>query len=115
VDQVDWRHTNAALGVCWQVLDPAWLLAFDAGPVVGWATLAGAGFQSNRRQSVFDYGAAAGLRAGRRFGRWNAWAEWRTTVWAQSQRATLTGASSGADLPRVDTAVSLGLSVALFQ
>lgn len=113
--QVDWQHTTAAVGVCWHVLDPSWLLSLDAGPAAGWATLAGSGYSPSRRQRSFEYGVAGGLRAGRSFGRWTVWAEWRTNLWAQVQRATLTGSPSGAELPQVDTAVSLGLSAVLFR
>ncbi len=115
--QVDWGHTTGALGVCWRALDPSWLLSLDAGPTAGWATLAGSGFEPNRKPYSFEYGVVAGLRAGRNFGRWTVWAEWRTNLWAQVQRATATGDSSGAgaELPRVDTAVALGLSAMLFE
>ena len=114
--QVDWRHTTAALGVGWRVLDPAWLFSLDAGPVAGWATLAGRGFDvANRTQRSFEYGVEAGVRAGRILGRFTPWVEWRTNLWAGVQRATLTGAASAAELPRVDTTVGLGLSVALFR
>ena len=115
--QVDWRHTTAALGVCWRVLDPSWLLSLDAGPTAGWATLAGSGFEPDRQPHSFEYGVAAGLRAGRSFGRWTVWAEWRTNLWAQVQRATATGDSSGAgaELPQGDTSVGLGLSAMLFE
>jgi hypothetical protein len=115
--QVDWQHTSASASVLWRVIDPFWLLSLDAGPVAGWATLAGRGFSPSRQQRSFEYGVTAGLRAGRSFGRWNVWAEWRTNLWGQGQRATLTGAaySSSADLSQVDTAVGLGLSVMLFR
>jgi hypothetical protein len=113
--RVDWQHTIAALGVCWRVLDPAWLLALDAGPVAGWATLVGSGFSANRKQRSFEYGAQAGLRAGRSFGRWTLWAEWRTTLWARLQRATVDGADSRVQLPQVDAAVSIGFSAMLFR
>jgi hypothetical protein len=83
--------------------------------VAGWATLTGSGFFPNRQQRSFEYGVAAGLRAGRSFGRFALWAEWRTHLWAQRQRATVTGADSGAELSQLDTAVSLGLSLMLFQ
>jgi hypothetical protein len=109
--QVGWRHNTVALGLCWHTLDPPWLLALDAGPVAGWATLAGSGFSTNRQNRSFEYGVAAGLRTGRSFGRWTLWAEWRTTLWAQHQRARATGADDGAELPQVDAAVSLGLSM----
>jgi hypothetical protein len=115
--QVDWTHTTASLGLCWRLRDPFWLLSLDAGPASGWATLAGSGFSLDRRQRAFEYGVAAGLRAGRRLGRWTVWAEWRTTLWAQVQRATVTGdpSGAGAELSQIDTAVALGLSVMLFR
>jgi hypothetical protein len=113
--RVDWRRTSAALGVCWHLRDPSWLFSLDAGPVAGWATLAGSGFSPNDQNSSFDYGFAAGLRAGRSFGRWSLWAEWRTNLWAQVQRATVTGADFARELPQLDTAVSLGLSAMLFR
>jgi hypothetical protein len=113
--QVDWQRTTAAAGLSWRILDSSWLLALDAGPVVGWATLAGSGFSPSRQQRSFDYGAAAGLRAGRSFGRFALWAEWRTNVWTQVQRATLTGSDSSANLPQVDISVGLGLSLVLFR
>jgi hypothetical protein len=113
--RVDWQHTTTALGVCWRVLDPAWLLSFDAGPVAGWATLVGSGFSPNRKNRSFEYGVAAGLRAGRSFARFSVWAQWRTNLWAQIQRATVTGADVGEELPQADTTVSLGLSLMLFR
>lgn len=113
--RVDWRHTNAALGASWHLLDPDWLLSIDVGPAAGWATLSGIGFSADRQQRSFEYGAAAGLRAGRTFGRFAVWAEWRMNLWAQVQRATVTGATAGADLPQADTVVGLGFSVLLFD
>ena len=112
---VDWLHTIVGLSVCWRVLDPSWLFMVDAGPMAGWATLTGGGFSPGRQQRAFEYGVAAGLRAGRNVGRWNVWAEWRSYLWVKGQRATLTGAPSYADLPPADTVVSLGISVRLFH
>jgi len=110
---VDWRHTFVAAGVGWRALDPFWLLALDAGPVAGWATLTGSGYAADRRQHPFEYGVAAGVRVGRKFGPLALWSEWRSEVWAKGQRATLSPTSANAALPRLDTAVSLGMSVVL--
>jgi hypothetical protein len=111
---VDWQHTNAALGLAWRLLNPRWLLALDAGPLAGWATLAGQGFSANRTKRAFEYGGTAGVRLGRRIGRWAFWAESRMVMWVQGRRATLTGSSEAHDLPIVDATASLGASIALF-
>jgi hypothetical protein len=114
--QVDWQHTTATLGLGWRWLDPDWLLSLDAGPVVGWATLAGSGFSSSRQQRSFEYGAVAGLRAGRKLGRWSLWVETRSTLWAMVKQARVTVSNStlAKDLPGLDMTASLGISMAFF-
>ncbi len=113
--QVDWQHTTAALGVGWRAIDPSWLFSLDAGPAAGWATLAGSNFAVNRQRRSFEYGVAAGLRAGRTFGRYAVWAQWRANLWAHGQRATVAGADSGAELPQVDMALGLGISASFLR
>jgi hypothetical protein len=118
--QVNWHHTTAGAGLLWRLLATSWLLSLDAGPVAGWATLAGQGYTPDRKQTTFEYGIAGGVRAGRRLGRWSVWAEWRMNLWAQGQRARLTSAegpvdSVSEDLSQVDMTVILGMSVLLFQ
>jgi hypothetical protein len=108
---VDWSHTTFAAGLVVRSLHPRWALAFDAGPVMGWATLAGSGFTTVRApQRSFEYGATGGLRAGRRVGRMAVWLEGRTRLWAQGLQARVTGGSTG-DVPLWELAASLGMSV----
>jgi hypothetical protein len=112
--QVNWQHTNATLSLAWRSLDPRWLLFLDAGPLAGWVTLSGQGFSPGRQKRSFDYGGTSGLRLGRKIGRWSVWAEGRVVLWAQGQRATLTGSTAVRDLPLVDGAASLGVSLPMF-
>jgi hypothetical protein len=113
--QVDWQHTGFVAGVAVRTRHPVWLLAFDAGPSLGWATLQGSNFwKTYPRQRSFEWGADGGLRAGRWFGRLAVWAEARAAVWALGQRARLGGSSDTADLPLVDVALRLGLSARVF-
>ena len=112
--QVDWQHTNAALGLAWHLPNPRWLLALDAGPLAGWVTLAGQGFAPGRQKRSFEYGGTSGLRLGRRIGRWTLWAEGRMALWVKGYRATLTGSTAVRDLPLVDATASLGVSMPLF-
>jgi hypothetical protein len=111
--QVDWQHTNAALGLAWRLLNPRWLLSLDAGPLAGWVTLSGQGFAPGRQKRSFEYGGTSGFRLGRKIGRWSVWAEARVAVWGQGHRATLTGSTAVRDLPLVDTTASLGFSMPL--
>jgi len=112
--QVDWQHTNAALGLVLRLPHPHWLLAVEAGPLAGWVTLAGQGFAPGRQKRAFDYGGTGGIRVGRRFGRWSVWAEGRMALWAEGHRATLTGSTAVRDLPLVDATANLGVSLSLF-
>jgi hypothetical protein len=116
----DWQHTTFAAGLIWHSLDPRWRFSFDAGPVMGWATLSGVGFSPSRQQRVFEYGGAAAVRLGRTWGRWTVWAETRATLWLQDERATVKDPGSGQvvqgrDLSSIDATASLGLSLALFR
>jgi hypothetical protein len=74
-------------------LGQSWRFSADAGPLLGWATLGGHGYDENRKQSVFEYGVGSGLRIERGLGRFAVWLEWRTTAWTRSQRAELTGST----------------------
>ncbi len=109
----NWRHTTFALGAFWRTLGP-WPLSFDVGPVLGWATLSGTGFSPNRQQRVFEYGATAGLRLGRTWGRWTLWVEGRAIVWFLEEKVTANHGADSKDLPPVDATASLGVSLALF-
>jgi hypothetical protein len=112
--QADWQHTDFALTVMWRTLG-VWPLSFDAGPVLGWASLSGTTFTPNRQQRVFEYGATIGARLGRTWGRWTVWAEARATSWFLEEQATAKASDTIAkDLPPVDATASLGLSLALF-
>jgi hypothetical protein len=112
--QVDWRHTSAALGLAWHTLHPRWRLALDAGLVTGWATVTGRGFDTNRTARSFEYGATAGLRGGRSWGRFTLWVEARPTLWLKGHEVRVTGSpAGGSDLPVVDVAVTLGVSVSI--
>jgi hypothetical protein len=111
---VDWQHSNAALCLAWRLLDPRWLISLDAGPLAGWATLAGHGYAPSRQKRGFEYGGTTGARFGRKIGRWAFWAEARLAMWVQGYRAQLTGSSAARDLPMVDATASLGASVLLF-
>jgi hypothetical protein len=110
---VDWQHSNAALCLAWRLVNPRWLVSLDAGPLAGWATLAGQGFAPSRQKRSFEYGGTTGLRLGRKIGRWAFWAEARMAMWVQGYRAQLTGSSAARDLPIFDATASLGASVAL--
>jgi hypothetical protein len=83
----------------------------DAGPILGWATLAGQGYADNRTQSSLEYGAGGGLRVERVLGRFALWLEGRTTVWSERQKATLTGSPQSEGLPIADVMLSAGGSV----
>lgn len=111
--RVDWQHTNATLGLTWRLLNPRWLFSLDAGPLVGWVTLAGQGYSPSRKTRYFEYGGATGARLGRKLGRWAVWAEGRLTMWVKGYRATVRGSDESRDLPLFDATVSLGVSMAL--
>jgi hypothetical protein len=112
---VDWRHTAFELDALLRTRHPVWPLSLDAGLVLGWATLAGNGFDPNRQQRSFEYGASTAVRLARSQGRWFLWTEVRLYAWAQGQRARVTGdQATSADLPRMDATASLGFSAPLF-
>jgi hypothetical protein len=115
VGEVGWKHTTVAAGLVVRSLGPRWHFSVDAGPLVGWASLAGQGYSPSRTETVFEYGLAGGLRAERVLGRVAVWLELRANVWARAQKAVLTGSASSDDLPRVDTLASLGVSVTNFR
>ncbi len=112
---VSWRHTALAAGIRLRSLGPRWRLSADAGPLLGWATLDGQGYAENRGQSALEYGAGAGLRAERVWGRFALWLEARTTVWSERQTAMLTGSSQSAALPIADVMFSVGGSATYFR
>jgi hypothetical protein len=111
--QVDWSHTAFAVSLMIRSRHPAWLLAADMGPMVGWASMAGNHYTIDRQRRSFEYGATAGLRAGRTLGRVALWAELRAQVWGRGQQARVGGAGN-ADLPLADIAACLGVSVRIF-
>jgi hypothetical protein len=115
VGEVRWNHTTIAAGLVLRSLGPSWHYSIDAGPAAGWVTLAGHGYAPDRTESVFEYGLAGGLRAERALGRFAVWLDLRTTLWAESQQAVLTGSSNRGNLPRIDIWASLGVSVASFH
>lgn len=113
--RVDWRHTAFELGMLLRTQHPKWPLSIDAGLVLGWATVAGDGFDPNRQQRSFEYGASTAVRLARTLGRWSAWTEVRLYAWALGQRASVAGdQATSIDLPRIDATASLGISAALF-
>jgi hypothetical protein len=112
--QVEWQHTSFVAGLVVRARHPDWLLAVDAGPSLGWAFLAGQNFWREQSGRSFEWGVESGLRAGRVLGRFALWAEARATLWAQGQQARLGRSDDSADLPVVDVALRLGLSVRVF-
>ncbi len=108
---VDWQHTTFALGLVLRSVKSRWLFGADAGPVLGFMTLQSTGLGPVVTRRSFEYGATMGLRFGHHLGRATVWAEGRTNLWAQGQRISITGTSTGRDLPSVELALSLGLSL----
>jgi hypothetical protein len=113
--QVDWQHAMVTAGLLWRSLVSAWVWSFDAGPTVGWATLQGNGYASNRKDRSFEYGVTSGVRIGRPLGRWTVWAEGRANLWLRGQRAWLTGSEHTVGLTPGDVSASVGTTVLLFQ
>jgi hypothetical protein len=112
---VHWKHSALTAALRLRSLGPRWRVSVDAGPILGWATLAGQGYAEDRTQSSLEYGVGAGLRVERVLGRFALWLEGRTTVWSERQKATLTGSSQSEGLPIADVMVSAGGSVSLFR
>ena len=111
---VTWRRTHAELGLGWQSHGAAdgsfWQAAADLDGLLGWLTASGQGFFQDHRQDAFEYGVGLGARLERKLGAWALWVEARGNLWAQRQRAVLSGSTSSAELPRVDVLVTLGVS-----
>jgi hypothetical protein len=109
---VDWQHTSFAAGVVVRSLHPKWRVSVDAGPTLGWATLAGSGFTPSRTRRSFEYGGTAGLRLARWFGPFALWLEGRANGIVDGQQARATGPDTTItrDLPVIDASVSLGCS-----
>jgi len=106
--EVSWKHTTIALGLVLRTAGPRWRFSVDAGPVLGWATLGGQGYDENRTASPFEYGLGGALRVERAVGRFAIWVEWRTNVWPRSQEAMLTGSSASVTLSGFDMMANLG-------
>jgi hypothetical protein len=111
--KVSWQHTTASAGVMVRSRGPSWRFAVDAGPVLGWVTLAGRGSSTwaGLQNRVFEYGGGGALRIERTLGRVSLWLEWRTSVWTNGQQATVVLTDSDqpfATLSRFDMMVSLG-------
>jgi hypothetical protein len=109
--EVGWKHTTIAAGLVLRTLGARWHFSVDAGPVLGWATLAGHGYAQDKTQSVFEYGLAAGVRVQREMGRFAVWLDWRTNLWPKRQQAMLTGSTARENLSKFDMMASLGVSV----
>jgi hypothetical protein len=114
VGEVRWRHTTGSAGLMFRSLGSPWRFSADLDVLVGWASLDGRGYSPSREQRSFEYGAAAGFRVRRGFGRFGVWAEVRTNLWSSHQRAVLTGSESRAELRNVDVMACVGGSAALF-
>lgn len=110
---VHWRHGMATVSLVCRTLNPDWLLSADAGPLLGFATLSGQGFDVNQQQNSLEFGLDAGLRAGLRWRRFTLWADLRGESWLQRQRARVTGGDAIA-MARWDLAATLGLSASLY-
>jgi hypothetical protein len=115
---VSWQHTTMAGSVMLRSRGPSWRLAVDAGPILGWASLAGHGndYWQGGRKDVLEYGGSGGFRLERLWSRVGLWLEWRTNVWTDNQQAILEGADpeAHATLSRFDMMVSLGGSMAVY-
>jgi hypothetical protein len=114
VGEVSWRHTIAAAGLMFRSLGSPWGVSADLDAIIGWATLAGRGYSSDYEQRSFEYGASAGFRVRRSFGRFGVWAEARANLWAKRQRALLEHSSERAELRNWDVMARLGVSATLF-
>lgn len=114
VGEVRWHHTTVSAGLMFRSLGSAWGGSADLDALLGWATLGGHGYSSNYQQRSFEYGASAGFRVRRSFGRFCVWAEGRTNLWAKNQRASLAYSGERAELRNWDVLASLGVSVTLF-
>jgi len=104
----------ATISLVLRTLNPDWLLSADAGPLLGFATLSGQGFDVNQQQNSLEFGLDAGLRAGLRWRRFTLWADLRGESWLQRQRARVTGGDGAMALGRWDLAATLGLSASLY-
>jgi hypothetical protein len=116
---VDWHHATVGLALGWRALSSRIVFATDLGAVAGWASLEGNDFDQNRTRTAFEYGIAAGARAGRAWGRWQLWMELRPRLWLRGQQAVLTAPPANqpatADVPVWDVLVCAGASVVLLR
>ena len=111
VGTVHWRRTNASLGIGWKTLrSSSWQASADVAALLGWLTVSGRGFTPDDQHSAFEYGVGAGLRGQRDVGDWALWLECRMNLWAQKERATLSGSSLNTGLPGFDLLATLGVS-----
>jgi hypothetical protein len=112
--QVNWRRTHGELGLGWQSRGQSdgdfWQLSADADALLGWLSAEGQDFFQDHRQDVFEVGVGLGLRGARKVGGWTFWLEARGNLWAQGQRAVLSGSNSNAELRRFDVLATLGAS-----
>jgi hypothetical protein len=109
---VEYHHTYGFMSLGWR-LGGAWPTGVDLGPSLGWATVNGHGYTANEGQQSTEVGIRAGVRGGRRIGRWEFWAELRTHLWVTGQRAVVKGNDTTANLPILDLSINLGCSFKL--
>jgi hypothetical protein len=113
--EVVWRRSHGALGLGWQTRRPNpgsyWQVSTDVDVLLGWLTASGRGFLPNSQKTVFEYGFGASLRGQRNFAGWALWLEARANLWPAPEQATLAGANSTAQLPKLDVLLSFGVSL----
>jgi hypothetical protein len=115
IGEVGWRHTTMAAGIRVRTGGTAWRLAADGGPILGWATMSGHGFDPERQASVFEVGGGAGLRVERRFRSVALWVEARANLWSKRHEVFLDGSPDRQTFSQVDLMINLGMSFMLFR
>lgn len=110
-----WRPAlQAALRL--PLLDDDWNLEASLGPILGLIVLQGRGYDQNRKDVVSSWGAGAGLRSARTWGRAQLWFELSGRFWPERQRIRNevqdTKTTRTEELPRWEGYFGLGFSLA---
>jgi hypothetical protein len=98
------------------VLDDDWSLEASLGPIIGLIVLQGRGYDENSKDVVRSWGAGAGLRSARTWGRARLWIDLAGRFWPEKQRIRNqvqdTRTTRTEELPRWEGFFGLGFSLA---
>jgi hypothetical protein len=109
--QAAWRRTTAAIGIGRRWASPQAFVEAGFDVLLGQLAVEGEGFTIADRDRSLDAGAALGMRAGFRVGRFEPYVGAALAGWLRPQTVEVSGVQGRQRLPAADAHVGMGVSV----